>query len=81
MTLIGVAAGRVTLSKAMASARIADTIIYLPGLLGLAAVIGFNEQTQQFGLYSLIASGAVKEIPGALLFPGSLRANRVRAGH
>jgi biotin transport system substrate-specific component len=69
--LAGQAASRGWAANALtasASALLAGAVLYLPGLLWLGAVIGFDKPVLQYGLYPFILGDATKAILAALLF-------------
>ncbi|NGO54668.1 biotin transporter BioY [Mesorhizobium camelthorni] len=55
--------------SAMAAALVAGAVIYVPGLLWLGAVLGFDKPILQFGLYPFILGDIVKAMLAALVFP------------
>lgn len=65
---------------AMAAALIAGAVIYVPGLLWLGAVIGFDKSVLEFGLYPFILGDIVKAMLAALLFPMTWKALEAKAG-
>ena len=62
------------------SALLAGAIVYLPGLLWLGAVIGFDKPVLQYGLYPFILGDVTKAIVAALLFIAGRAAIKGRAG-
>jgi biotin transport system substrate-specific component len=62
------------------SALLAGAIVYLPGLLWLGAVIGFDKPVLQYGLYPFILGDVTKAILAALLFIAGRGAIKGRAG-
>lgn len=54
---------------AMAAALLAGAIIYVPGLLWLGIVIGFDKPVLQYGLIPFIPGDIVKASLAALVFP------------
>lgn len=54
---------------AMAAALAAGTVIYVPGLLWLGGVIGFDKPVLQFGLIPFIPCDILKALVAALIFP------------
>ena len=62
------------------SALLAGAIVYLPGLLWLGAVIGFDKPVLQYGLYPFILGDVTKAILAALLFIAGRAAIKGRAG-
>lgn len=57
--------------SAMAAAQIAGAVIYVPGLLWLGVVLGFDKPVLQFGLYPFIFGDIVKALLAALVFPAA----------
>lgn len=55
--------------KAMAAALVASAAIYVPGLLWLGSLIGFNETLLKVGLLPFIPGDIAKALLAALLFP------------
>lgn len=55
--------------KAMAAALVASAAIYVPGLLWLGSLIGFNEILLNVGLLPFIPGDIAKALLAALLFP------------
>lgn len=55
--------------KAMAAALVASAAIYVPGLLWLGSLIGFNETLLNVGLLPFIPGDIAKALLAALLFP------------
>lgn len=55
--------------SAMAAALLAGAVIYLPGLLWLGTVLGFDKPILQFGLYPFIFGDVIKAMIAALVFP------------
>ena len=55
--------------SAMAAALLAGAVIYLPGLLWLGTVLGFDKPILQFGLYPFIFGDVIKAMLAALVFP------------
>ena len=64
---------------AMAAALLSGAIIYVPGLLWLGMVIGFDKPVLQFGLYPFILGDIVKAILAALIFPMAWKALEAKA--
>jgi biotin transport system substrate-specific component len=62
------------------SALLAGAIVYLPGLLWLGAVIGFDKPVLQYGLYPFILGDVTKAILAALLFIAGRAVVKGRAG-
>ena len=54
---------------AMAAALLASAIIYLPGLLWLGAVIGWDKPVLAMGLYPFILGDIAKAMLAAIAFP------------
>jgi biotin transport system substrate-specific component len=67
-------------STAMAAALISGAVIYLPGLLWLGFVIGFDKPMLHFGLYPFIFGDVVKAVLAALVFPIAWKALEVVTG-
>jgi biotin transport system substrate-specific component len=65
---------------AMAAALLAGAVIYVPGLLWLGAVIGFDKPVLEFGLYPFIPGDIVKAMLAALLFPLAWKALEAKVG-
>ena len=59
---------------------LAGAIVYLPGLLWLGAVIGFDKPVLQYGLYPFILGDVTKAIVAALLCIAGRAAIKGRAG-
>ena len=57
--------------SAMAAALLAGAVIYLPGLLWLGSVIGFDKPILAFGLYPFILGDITKAMLAALAFPAA----------
>ena len=55
--------------SAMAASLLAGAIIYVPGLLWLGAVLGFDKPILQFGLYPFIFGDIAKALLAVLVFP------------
>lgn len=68
-------------SSAMVAALLAASIIYVPGLLWLGSVIGFDKPVLQFGLYPFILGDIVKALLAALVFPAAWKTLDNRASH
>lgn len=51
-----------------AVALLASAVIYVPGLLWLGAVIGFDKSVLQYGLYPFILGDVTKAVLAGLLF-------------
>ena len=60
--------------KATIAALLAGAVIYLPGLLWLGAVIGFDKPLLEFGLYPFIAGDLFKAVLAGLIFTIAWRA-------
>lgn len=56
---------------AMLAALLAGAIIYIPGLLWLGSVIGFDKPVLQFGLIPFIPGDIAKALLAALVFPAA----------
>jgi biotin transport system substrate-specific component len=56
---------------AMLAALLAGAIIYIPGLLWLGSVIGFDKPVLQFGLIPFIPGDIAKALLAALVFPAT----------
>jgi biotin transport system substrate-specific component len=67
------------LSSATA-ALLAGAIIYIPGLLWLGAVIGYDKPILQFGLQPFIVGDLAKALLAALIFPSAWRWLEMRSG-
>lgn len=65
---------------ALAAALLAGSVLYVPGLLWLGAVIGFDKPVLKLGLYPFILGDAVKAVLAALLFPMAWKAVEAKAG-
>lgn len=57
--------------SAMAAALLAGAVIYVPGLLWLGSVIGFDRPIFAFGLYPFIPGDIAKAMLAALAFPAA----------
>ncbi|ESZ29408.1 biotin transporter BioY [Mesorhizobium sp. L2C066B000] len=66
--------------SAMAAALFAGAIIYVPGLLWLGAVLGFDKPIVQFGLYPFMLGDIVKALLAVLVFPTAWKWVDARAG-
>ncbi|GLS34926.1 biotin transporter BioY [Mesorhizobium tianshanense] len=66
---------------AMAAALFAGAVIYVPGLLWLGAVLGFDKPILQFGLYPFIFGDIAKALLAALVFPTTWKWISARTGH
>jgi len=55
--------------SATAAALLAGAVIYVPGLLWLGAVLGFDKPILEFGFYPFILGDIVKAVLAALAFP------------
>ncbi|TWG89938.1 biotin transport system substrate-specific component [Mesorhizobium sp. J18] len=66
---------------AMTAALLAGAVIYVPGLVWLGLVIGFDKPVLEFGLYPFILGDIVKAMLAALLFPMAWKALKGKAGH
>jgi biotin transport system substrate-specific component len=58
---------------AMAAALIAGAVIYVPGLLWLGSLIGFDKPILSLGLYPFIPADIVKALLAAMIFPTAWR--------
>jgi biotin transport system substrate-specific component len=58
---------------AMAAAMLAAAVIYVPGLLWLGTVIGFDKPILTFGLYPFIWGDVAKALLAAVIFPAAWR--------
>jgi biotin transport system substrate-specific component len=67
-------------TRAFAAALLAGAVIYVPGLLWLGAVIGFDKPVLELGLYPFIPGDIVKAALAAILFPAAWRALEGRTG-
>jgi biotin transport system substrate-specific component len=56
---------------AMLAALLAGAVIYVPGLLWLGSVIGFDRPVLQFGLIPFILGDIAKALLAALVFPAA----------
>ncbi|MFO1087951.1 MAG: biotin transporter BioY [Hyphomicrobiales bacterium] len=56
---------------AMAAALLAGAVIYVPGLLWLGAVIGWEKPVLAFGLYPFIPADIAKAMLAAIAFPAA----------
>ncbi|GAA4124464.1 biotin transporter BioY [Aminobacter aganoensis] len=56
---------------AMAAALLAGAVIYLPGLLWLGSVIGFDKPVLAFGLTPFIPGDIMKAVLAAIAFPAA----------
>lgn len=65
---------------AMAAALLAGAVIYVPGLLWLGGVVGFDKPVLQFGLYPFILGDLVKAVLAAILFPLAWKAIEPKVG-
>lgn len=65
---------------AMAAALLAGAVIYIPGLLWLGAVIGFDKPVVALGLAPFVFGDVVKAMLAALVFPTAWKALEGRAG-
>jgi biotin transport system substrate-specific component len=59
--------------SAMAAALLAGAVIYVPGLLWLGVVIGFDKPVLQYGLYLFVLGDLVKALLAAIAFPAVWR--------
>lgn len=66
--------------SAMAAALFAGAVIYVPGLLWLGVVLGFDKPVLQFGLYPFIFGDIAKALLAALVFPAAWKWLDVRGG-
>lgn len=57
--------------SAMAAALLAGAVIYVPGLLWLGAVIGFDKPVLAFGLYPFVPGDICKALLAAVTFPAA----------
>lgn len=57
----------------LAAALLAGAVIYVPGLLWLGSVIGFDRPVLQYGLYPFVFGDIVKAALAALVFPAAWR--------
>lgn len=67
--------------RAMVAALVCGAVIYVPGLLWLGTVIGFDKPVLQFGLYPFIFGDIVKAMLAAIVFPAAWAAFQGKAGH
>lgn len=56
---------------AMLAALLAGAVIYVPGLLWLGSVIGFDKPVLAFGLYPFIPGDIMKAVLAAIAFPAA----------
>ena len=56
---------------AMLAALLAGAVIYLPGLLWLGSVVGWDKPVLAFGLYPFIPGDIMKAVLAALAFPAA----------
>ena len=66
--------------KATIAALLAGAVIYLPGLLWLGIVIGFDKPLLEFGLYPFIPGDLFKAVLAGLIFTIAWRALGREAG-
>ncbi|MFH1345931.1 MAG: biotin transporter BioY [Pseudomonadota bacterium] len=66
--------------SAMAAALLAGAVIYVPGLLWLGAVLGFDKPILQVGLYPFIFGDIVKALLAVLIFPTAWKRIDARVG-
>lgn len=59
---------------------LAGAVVYVPGLLWLGIVIGFDKPVLQYGLYPFILGDAVKAVLAALLFVAGRAAFNAKGG-
>jgi biotin transport system substrate-specific component len=65
---------------AMAAALLAGAVIYIPGLLWLGAVVGFDKPVVALGLTPFVFGDVVKAMLAALVFPMAWKALEGRVG-
>jgi biotin transport system substrate-specific component len=65
---------------ALAAALVAGAAVYLPGLLWLGSVIGFDKPVLELGLYPFIPGDLVKAMLAALLAPMAWKMLEAKAG-
>lgn len=58
-------------ATAMAAALLASAVIYVPGLLWLGAVIGWDKPVLALGLYPFIPGDIAKAMLAAIVFPAA----------
>jgi biotin transport system substrate-specific component len=58
-------------ATAMAAALLAGAVIYVPGLLWLGAVIGWDKPVLALGLYPFIPGDIAKALLAAIAFPAA----------
>lgn len=58
---------------ALAAALLAGAVIYVPGVLWLGAVIGFDRPLLALGVYPFVAGDIAKAMLAALVFPAAWR--------
>lgn len=66
--------------RALVAALLSGAVIYVPGLLWLGTVIGFDKPVLQYGLYPFICGDVVKAALAAILFPAAWKALDGKAG-
>ncbi|MBL8575596.1 MAG: biotin transporter BioY [Mesorhizobium sp.] len=64
----------------MVAALLSGSVIYVPGLIWLGIVIGFDKPLLQLGLYPFIIGDIVKATLAAIVFPMAWKALESRAG-
>jgi biotin transport system substrate-specific component len=66
--------------SAMAAALLAGAVIYIPGLLWLGAVIGFDKPVFALGFAPFVFGDVVKAMLAALVFPTTWKAIETKVG-
>ena len=59
--------------SAMGAALVAGAVIYVPGLLWLGSIIGFDKPILQFGFYPFLLGDVAKALLAAAIFPAAWR--------
>jgi len=67
-------------AKAMLAALLSSALIYVPGLIWLGIVIGFDKPVLQYGLYPFILGDVTKALLAAITFPAIWKALQARLG-
>jgi biotin transport system substrate-specific component len=65
----------------MIAALLSGAVIYVPGLLWLGTVIGFDKPVLQLGLYPFIFGDIVKAALAALIFPMAWKVLKAKGTH
>ncbi len=66
---------------ATAAAVIAGAVVYIPGLIWLGQMVGYNETLLQFGLYPFVLGDLVKAVLAGLVFPAAWSLVKAGEGH